>query len=896
MDTCKPLFDLVSGAHEDEDAEVKNFAVKPADLMMSVAKLIVAAGFKMKEQARQEMAEEDLGGGMFDEYVKDMREGAARCSPPQQYTVEERETLDKQRATFNAPEKEPKKYKTGTKLYQAQLSDDGHGAIVHVQAEVRAPPEQLVAWFMGNGKHFSTKAGVSSSKVRDISYKEPDSDHSVTGRALYPLPAPFSDREFVLRTLWEKLDDDTFFVTQASVENAAFPRREGVVRVTYARAFVLTKISTKLTKFEMKASVSFGGAVPRSISNTVSRPAAASTIKSPIMYFCAVRPSDSFDDGDATVLGRILFLNAFPLREHEDTLRQEIDAHIRMINVLRSAQAKYRFLDEFLFNVIRNKIKIGANQTSFSVDTPLVALTANEAGRIGRSLVNILMANATGEAAVDELIGNYMALGELESEYSWFRPMMEAIAMELMSEVAYSVKVRAGIGAAVSMADTASDAFMINDFFNTDRAGTAKTLVGMVGANLLAQLLLVFVQTNGLKKNKWKKIFFEILSVVTFSKPGVDAYRVAAGLDKVPGAPLDPLTEMTGTKMAELVCESLPGLVLQLVAFLRAGDKGDVSAIVSLLISTASTALTATTLFYDNETDPSLKKKFPELVGLVPDGGRTRAFATVFLLCAIQIVVKAFAVALLAVTNSTWLFVYMAADHIAHLVYRIARRDFVHKTPMPVAAAYVYPLIILPAFKVIGDFTGSMNVRLPFLLGGSYFFANLMVSHASVFVAVHLYSEYAEGGEDLIPAWYLWRGAALLTAVWFATFAFFATRVAVPKFRHTLWSTATGRRVVLELFLEGQSEDRKFAIFRTQRLLWEGDIGADVKAWSTENWERWEEEKPGFFTDVYKAAVPDEYIPAQFLAGMGGVNRERRGSAVVSVRESLRRRSFAEEA
>jgi hypothetical protein len=87
-------------------------------------------------------------------------------------------------------------------------------------------------------------------------------------------------------------------------------------------------------------------------------------------------------------------------------------------------------------------MKIGANQTSFSVDTPLVALTANEAGRIGRSLVNILMANATGEAAVDELIGNYKALGELELEFSWFRPMMEAIAVELMSEVAYSVKVR----------------------------------------------------------------------------------------------------------------------------------------------------------------------------------------------------------------------------------------------------------------------------------------------------------------------------------------------------------------------------------------------------------------------------------------------------------------------
>jgi hypothetical protein len=97
------------------------------------------------------------------------------------------------------------------------------------------------------------------------------------------------------------------------------------------------------------------------------------------------------------------------------------------------------------------------------------------------------------------------------------------------------------------------------------------------------------------------------------------------------------------------------------------------------------------------------------------------------------------------------------------------------------------------------------------------------------------------------------------------------------------------------VFTKGADEDAKFKLFRSQRLLWEGEIGADVRAWTMANWARWEEEAPGWFKDTEKARVPDEYIPPQFLAGMGGVNRERRGSAVVSVRQSLRRRSFAEE-
>jgi hypothetical protein len=140
---------------------------------------------------------------------------------------------------------------------------------------------------------------------------------------------------------------------------------------------------------------------------------------------------------------------------------------------------------------------------------------------------------------------------------------------------------------------------MIDEFFKTDRTGPAKALLGMVGGNLAFQLGLVVIQTHGLKKNKWKKRFYEILSVVTFSKPGLDAYRVASGADQEPGAAVDPLVEMSATRIGELVFEALPGLILQLVALLRAKDKGNVSAIVSLLISTSSTALTATTLFWD---------------------------------------------------------------------------------------------------------------------------------------------------------------------------------------------------------------------------------------------------------------------------------------------------------
>jgi hypothetical protein len=138
LDACKPLFDLVSGTDDSKPS-----TMKPADLLMSAAKLIIAAGFKMKEQARQDMAEEDLGGGMFDQDVKEIREFAGKVALPQVYDAEEQEKLDAQVIVHETPAKTLAKYKTGTKLYSLDVADTGSGMEGRATTEVRAPVEQV---------------------------------------------------------------------------------------------------------------------------------------------------------------------------------------------------------------------------------------------------------------------------------------------------------------------------------------------------------------------------------------------------------------------------------------------------------------------------------------------------------------------------------------------------------------------------------------------------------------------------------------------------------------------------------------------------------------------------------------------------------------------------------
>ena len=91
------------------------------------------------------------------------------------------------------------------------------------------------------------------------------------------------------------------------------------------------------------------------------------------------------------------------------------------------------------------------------------------------------------------------------------------------------------------------------------------------------------------------------------------------------------------------------------------------------------------------------------------------------LVSALQVTAKVGATALLAITNGKWLVYYFAGDHALHLLYRIARRDLVlsHVPSIP-AVAYPASTLVLVVYKVLTDFTGCLNTRLPLMQGGSY--------------------------------------------------------------------------------------------------------------------------------------------------------------------------------
>jgi len=253
--------------------------------------------------------------------------------------------------------------------------------------------------------------------------------------------------------------------------------------------------------------------------------------------------------------------------------------------------------------------------------------------------------------------------------------------------------------------------------------------------------------------------------------------------------------------------------------------------------------------------------------------------------------------ALLAVASPTALGLYLLADYGLFIMYKIIRRDLIIFIPMPSSVSYTVSLVVVVAEKTIMDLTGCFHFRLPAHLGGAYFFFNLVTSQISELVAVHVYNTSFEDNVDgtKIDAEVLWRIFGSMNAAWLIVMSFFLFRVTVPSYRHTLWSTVSGRQWVQAFFLENEDESEKIFIFGCNKLLWESDIGAEVIEWTRQHWAEWTREKPEWFTPFVIATVPDEYIPAEFWGGLGGAKRQRRGSAVESVRESVRRMSLGEE-
>ena len=172
---------------------------------------------------------------------------------------------------------------------------------------------------------------------------------------------------------------------------------------------------------------------------------------------------------------------------------------------------------------------------------------------------------------------------------------------------------RVGLGAVVSIADTVSDVIMVVSFLSAGLTSAAYGTIAMVGLNMLLQIAVAVAQN---KHRGWLAVAYEVGIVLCFLRAPVDAYRVASGQKRQPGDPVDPLIVLTAGKVAEMVVEAIPALILQSAILMAIADPSMV-AVVSIVFSCLAIAYTSTTIAYDTETNPTKRRNNPEFYGYV---------------------------------------------------------------------------------------------------------------------------------------------------------------------------------------------------------------------------------------------------------------------------------------
>ena len=255
------------------------------------------------------------------------------------------------------------------------------------------------------------------------------------------------------------------------------------------------------------------------------------------------------------------------------------------------------------------------------------------------------------------------------------------------------------------MMDMISDAVVIKSYQAIGYISGAYSLIVMIGSSLAIQLLTAYAQNH--KKSKWI-ILRELAFVVTFVKPGVDAYRVATCYE-TKGTTASPLIELVVVKMVELAFESVPGSLLQAYVFINSPEKTTFF-LVSILISTLTTGFASAMISFDMDVSVANRKEVPLFYGYIKDGNTERGitFILLILLASLHNLSRTIGTALLLSVSKELTFGIILAELVCFHLYKIVRRDYVvWIVGLEGWVKYSVAFVIHSAAKVLLDYTGE---------------------------------------------------------------------------------------------------------------------------------------------------------------------------------------------
>ena len=179
------------------------------------------------------------------------------------------------------------------------------------------------------------------------------------------------------------------------------------------------------------------------------------------------------------------------------------------------------------------------------------------------------------------------------------------------------------------------------------------------------------------------------------------------------------------------------------------------------------------------------------------------------------------------------------------------------------------------AIKIIADFTGMLQARHPYELGGAYWLFNMIYTQASVFVVLAVRAKRDVDDDKLaFQQNDLWLIAGILLGLWILAIIMLLY-FSEEGFQHTFYQRLTGFEFSKQRFISGNDEIRMsvFDDHESYYLRYKGEI----IEWLQNIWDKLHAEKPAWFTEDVRRRIPEEFIPH---LGENGVKDEIGGEAM----------------
>jgi hypothetical protein len=757
---------------------------------------------------------------------------------------------------------------------------------------VRGSPHSIVASLF----HEASNESATDNDV-ERAVLEAYNEHSHVTYLKKTSPFGVHDRDFVYSTTWKKIDSSNYIVVYEPTERSDRPVLPDVVRATSHLSFKIKRLSQTETKIERVQRLDPGGNIPSFVAKffTINILKAVDRIRD---NFQATRSLETWcgeedrGKGDGVAVGHLLTTptdaekDKTKRNKHATFAARRTDFLFANNQGLADVQTKYPFYKHMVLAMLLNEWSTPAD-----VDASLEALSPDSGYKIGGALTYFLLTTPTAEVATDKWIAKFSALTELAALEPWFRPMVVTMTQNIMDEIPFALKLKLFVGAALSIVDMATDARMVFAYRALGEYFYAYSLIAMLIACLVLQLMIVCAQNARAPRGV---LLREMIYVLTLVKPGVDAMRCARKEELDEFKQTDEISQMAFCKTIEMFCESIPGSILQTLAMLRIFLRGggvSKTAVASLLISALTTSFSSTVISFNYDTDADKRATQPDFYGYIPAEpvAQAKMFLTMMVNSTLLIILKCLSAALIVIVGSEYYTWYLSLDLALYFLQKLIRNDVYYWPPVHGVGGVMFAVIGRSLPKIVADFTAIAQFRGPGELGGIYWTINLVVAVLIAFGSVPFYFAYANTEED-VKGLDKWTTEAIMSAMCSAfilTFAYFVYQMD-PKYRRTFSVVETGCQWVQNYFLKGETDEVRAEIVMCNYNMWKS-IRPEVVEWFHENWGKWADEKPKWFTGAFKKRLDDDLLPKAVLRalkekyGEGGRRRSSLGEIMVLV-------------